>query len=82
MSTTASSTGLTVYGSFLLYSGAMLVSSPILLIMQQYGILIPIAGDSVGFTGFCSGSWRAHGDLVFGHDFALEDALGSHGCCG
>jgi len=50
---------LSTYGSFMFFSGSVLLTSPLLLVMQQYGVLIPLGGAPVGFRGFCSGSWTS-----------------------
>jgi len=50
---------LSTYGSFLFFSASVLITTPVLLIMQQNGILIPLGGSPIGLSGFCSGSWAS-----------------------
>ena len=45
--------GLTPYGSFLLYAGSVWISTPLLLVLQQYQFLIPRADQ-----GVCRGTTR------------------------
>lgn len=45
--------------TFVVPPGSVLVTSPLLLVMQQYGVLIPLGGPPVGLGSFCSGSWTS-----------------------